>query len=352
MNFFKRAAAAAPAVVLAAAAIGAPAMAANVNVIVNGRAMNFDQPPVMRAGRVFVPMRAIFERLGATVVYANGVINATGNGRRVHLAIGSTQASVNGNGLAMDVAPFTIAGRTEVPLRFVAQALGAGVQWDANTSTVYINAGGGGNAPPPSTPSANASFHFTSTTPGNGATVNTTHPLVRASFSEAVNRDSLKVMVDAHDVTSDVYANPSGFEVTPSFELAPGTHKVTASGTTVAGASFSTSFSFTTSAGATPNSVSAINPVAGAKVNGNFTLRGHTLPNSKVHIVAAGSSSALGGLLQIGTGTFQTDVTADANGNFSAPIAVNAIPGGNVTVIITSTSPSGASIERRVVYST
>ncbi len=47
----------------------APAAAQHVTVTVNGQVMNFDQPPVMRNNRVFVPMRAIFERLGSTVVY-------------------------------------------------------------------------------------------------------------------------------------------------------------------------------------------------------------------------------------------------------------------------------------------
>ena len=327
-----------------------PSAAAGVSVIVNGQAMSFDQPPVMRASRVFVPMRAIFERLGATVVYANNNINAQGRGHSVHLTIGSQNATIDGNAYTMDVAPFTIAGRTEVPLRFVAQALGAGVQWDPNTSTVYINAGGGGVQNYTPQPPGNASFNLTSTRPASGATVNTTHPLIRASFSEAVNRDSLRVSVDGRDVTSQVYANTNGFDVTPGFELVPGSHRVTVSGTTAAGATFSRSWTFSTSAGASANVINRLSPPAAAKVGGSFTLSGHTLPGSSVHIVAQGSATALGGLFQIGTGTFQTDTTADSNGNFSAPISLNTAPGGSVTVIITSTSPSGASIERRIVY--
>ena len=353
MQFFKPLSGAA-ACALMFSVIAAPAAAANVTVIVNGQVMSFDQPPVMRASRVFVPMRAIFERLGATVVYANGQINAQGRGRSVHLTIGSTDAIIDGNHTTLDVAPFTVAGRTEVPLRFVANSLGAGVNWDPNTSTVYINAGGGNggaqNYTPP--PSSNASFHLSSTTPSSGASVNTTHPSLHAVFSEAVNRDSLRVAVDGRDVTSDVYANPNGFDVTPSFELAPATHHVTVSGTTAAGSTFSTGWSFATSAGSAANTISRLSPGPGAQVGGNFTLTGRTLPGSHVHVVAAGSGSALGGLLQIGTGTFQTDVTADGNGYFSVPVSLNTVSGGTVTVILTSTSPSGASIERRVTYST
>ena len=338
------------ALVLATASL--PVLAQNITVNVNGQNMSFDQPPVMRSNRVFVPMRAIFERLGSTVVYSNGVINAQGNGRAVHLTIGSTDASVNGNHFTMDVAPFTVAGRTEVPLRFVAQALGAGVNWDSNSSTVYIKTSSGApsqNFTPQ--PQTNASFHLTDQSPASGATVTNTHPAIHATFSEPVNRDSLRVSIDGRDVTPQVYANPNGFNVTANFELTPGEHRVTTSGTTAAGATFNAGWSFSTSAGAAPNFISGIFPSPGSKVSSQFTLKGHTQGGAHVHVVATGEASALGGLLQVGTGTFQTDVIADSNGSFSAPIALNAVSGGQVRVIITSTAPDGSSIEQNIVYS-
>lgn len=127
------------------------AQAAAVTIVVNGTTVNFDQPPIERAGRVFVPLRGVFERLGASVVYANGQINATGNGKNISLHIGSTQATVNGQPVAIDVAPFLVGARTLVPLRFVAQSLGASVDYNDGTRTVSINNGGGGGNPPPVT---------------------------------------------------------------------------------------------------------------------------------------------------------------------------------------------------------
>jgi hypothetical protein len=126
-------------------------------VVVNGSVVTFDQPPVVRSGRVFVPLRGVFERLGASVVYANGDIDAQGNGRSVHLHIGSKQAVVSGQTVTMDVAPFLIGARTLVPLRFVAQSLGAGVQWEQMVTmrsidtAVYIQ-GVGAPARPTSVP--------------------------------------------------------------------------------------------------------------------------------------------------------------------------------------------------------
>ncbi len=329
--------------------LGAPAPAQNVSVTVNGQAMSFDQPPVMRNNRVFVPMRAIFERLGSTVVFSGGIINAHGNGHDVHLTIGSTQASVNGQPLTMDVAPFEVAGRTEVPLRFVAQALGAHVNWNPNASTVAITTSGGNVSYGP----ANERIVQSERSASQQAAVSasTTHPAIRAGFSEPINRDSLRVAVDGRDVTPQVYANDNGFNVTTNSELTPGNHRVAVTGTTAAGASFNTGWSFTTAAGSAANTIRRLSPGPGARVGSSFTLSGRTTPGSTVHIVASGSASAMGGLFQVGTGTFQTDVTADGNGYFSAPIALNAVSGGQVRVIITSTSPGGASIEQQVVYS-
>lgn len=157
MVIVKRLAAAALAVAFIGLLSGSPAAAQSVAIVVNGSAVSFDQPPVERAGRVFVPLRGVFEHLGASVVYANGDINAQGNGHSVHLHIGSTQAVVNGQTLTMDVAPFLIGARTLVPLRFVAQSLGAAVNWNQSNNTVYIQGNGAQATPAANVPPANGS---------------------------------------------------------------------------------------------------------------------------------------------------------------------------------------------------
>jgi hypothetical protein len=321
--------------------------AAAINVAVNGQYMSFDQPPIERAGRVFVPLRGIFERLGASVVYSGGVVNATGNGRNISLRIGSTQALVNGQTQYLDVAPFVIGSRTLVPLRFIAQALGASVNWNQESQTVSITSAG--QVAHAATPAPNPSFNLQDTRPSG--TVTTLTPAIHAKFSEPVNRDTLRVSVDGRDVTADVYANANGFDVTPSFQLAAGTHKVQVNGTTQAGASFSRSFTFVTGGSASSsNSISNLSPQPGASVTSNFTLKGKTAPNSVVHVVASGQTSAFGGMLQIGEGTFQSDVNADANGLFTVPIALNAVSGSQIRVVIQSTAPGGASAEKSITY--
>lgn len=342
------------AAMLSAAVLGAnaasiaPASAASVSVIVNGQQITFDQPPIERAGRVFVPLRGVFEHLGASVVYQGGLINATGNGRNISLHIGSTQATVNGQAQSLDVAPFLIGARTLVPLRFVAQALGAAVDWNNSTSTVTITGGGGSNAAP--APQENRSFYLSNKRPDTST--NTGSPAIHAEFSEPVRRDTLRVAIDGNDVTSDVYANPNGFDVTPRNPLSAGSHRVSVSGTTQAGAAFTTGWRFTTGGASSSNNfIGHISPAPNSAITGNFTLTGRTLPNSHVHIVASGQASAFGGLLQVGTGTFQTDTTADNNGNFSVNIATNAGSGGQLRVLIQSTAANGSSVERSITYS-
>lgn len=128
----------------------AQVLADDVRIVVNGQSMTFDQPPIVRSGRVFVPLRGVFERLGASVVYDNGLINATGKGRNIQLHIGSTTATINGQPTSLDVAPFLVGARTLVPLRFISESLGANVNYDGNSRTVTV-AMAAAPAPPPPT---------------------------------------------------------------------------------------------------------------------------------------------------------------------------------------------------------
>lgn len=106
----------------------------------NGSRIQFDQPPVMQGGRVLVPLRGIFENLGADVLYnpSNRTIKATGDGQTVELTLGQRQAFINGRQVYLDVPADTIGGRTMVPLRFVSEAMGADVKWQSASRTVAI----------------------------------------------------------------------------------------------------------------------------------------------------------------------------------------------------------------------
>ncbi|MGO4886908.1 stalk domain-containing protein [Anaerobacillus sp. MEB173] len=93
--------------------------------------------------RTIVPMRAIFEELGATVQWnsADRTVTAYKDMITVTLKIGSKQSFVNENAISIDVPAQIVKGKTYVPLRFVSDALGADVHWDKNLRTVTIEAG-------------------------------------------------------------------------------------------------------------------------------------------------------------------------------------------------------------------
>jgi Copper amine oxidase N-terminal domain len=330
-----------------------------VAVVVNGQQMQFNQPPVERSGRVFVPLRGVFERLGATVVYNNGIINATGNGRNISLQLGSNQATIDGQNQTLDVAPFLVGSSTLVPLRFIAQALGASVDWNNNTSTVTINGNNNNNNSNNSNIRNNRNnneryqppqnqFYLSNQSPTGLS--NSQNPALHATYSEPISNGSLRVSIDGRDVTRDVYANSGGFDVTPSFALGTGNHQVNVAGTTQNGASFNTGWSFQTGNASRTNFIRSVSPATDSRVQSTFDLSGRTMPGSQVHIVASGQTSALGGLIELGTGTYQTTVRADSNGAFYTTISLNSPQGSQVRVIIQSTAPDGSSREISYTY--
>jgi len=121
---------------------GSYAHAASVIAVdVNDQSISFEgAPPIEVQGAVLVPLRGVFEALGATVNYdaSSKTITANKGSANVVLQLGSTIASVNGQTQMLSQAARTVDGTTLVPLRFVAQALGATVAWNESTSTVQI----------------------------------------------------------------------------------------------------------------------------------------------------------------------------------------------------------------------
>ena len=121
--------------------------AASPSIVIDGVVEEYDQPPVIENGRTLVPMRGIFETLGASVEWEAETqsILASRSGTTVELEIGDNTAYVNGESVALSVPPKVINGRTVVPLRFVSESLGADVGWDSGSRTVRISSEDGIN---------------------------------------------------------------------------------------------------------------------------------------------------------------------------------------------------------------
>lgn len=112
----------------------------NISVVVDGQNITFDVAPRLIGGRTMVPLRAIFEALGAEVTWddATQTVMAYNEAYIVKCTIGSNTIYVNNVAKEIDVAPMEINSRTLVPVRFIAEAFGCDVQWNASTMTVTV----------------------------------------------------------------------------------------------------------------------------------------------------------------------------------------------------------------------
>lgn len=141
------------AVTAALAALAAPLLPpaiaqGPISVVLDGSPLLLEYPPIQIEGRILVPLRGIFERLGAKVDFDadTQTVTATREALTVILRLGSREARVADRIVTLDVPPLALRGRTFVPLRFISEALGARVDWDERTRTVLIYT----TAPPPS----------------------------------------------------------------------------------------------------------------------------------------------------------------------------------------------------------
>ena len=118
----------------------ASVFADGISVTVNGENPAFDSEPIIRNDRLLVPMRAIFEALGADVSWedssktASAVLDKT----RLEITVGANELYKNGSKISLDTPAVIEKNRTLVPLRAVSEGLGADVDWVADTKSVII----------------------------------------------------------------------------------------------------------------------------------------------------------------------------------------------------------------------
>ena len=117
-----------------------PTVPTEISLVINGEPASFDVTPQSIQGRTMVPLRGIFEALGATVTWdaQTKQITAVKENTTIRLTLDNTTAYINDSAQTLDAAPLLYEGSTLVPARFVAEALGATVDWDAQTKTVTI----------------------------------------------------------------------------------------------------------------------------------------------------------------------------------------------------------------------
>lgn len=123
-----------------AGAVSAQSATTPIRVLINGVEQSFSQQPFKSNDLTLVPLRSIFEGIGAEVRYdaATGKITAIKGTDTLNLQKNSNLAYKNGESIRLDVAAQSVNGSTFVPLRFVSESLGAKVNWNASNSTIEI----------------------------------------------------------------------------------------------------------------------------------------------------------------------------------------------------------------------
>lgn len=114
----------------------------SVTVVINGKELSSESAIVVN-GSVMLPFRAVFNALGIPdnqILWSDSSksIEVQAEKKYIFLVVGSNRALIDSKLITLNAAPFIKDGRTYVPVRFVAEALGANVSWNANSRTVTI----------------------------------------------------------------------------------------------------------------------------------------------------------------------------------------------------------------------
>jgi hypothetical protein len=114
--------------------------------LTDGIIQYMDVEPLVIEGRTMLPIRFVAEPLGAKISWESAArkVTVSLDDTRIELWINSPKARINGREIYIDpanpqVMPILSEGRTLLPLRFVSEALGAGVEWNSKLRTVTIS---------------------------------------------------------------------------------------------------------------------------------------------------------------------------------------------------------------------
>lgn len=109
---------------------------------------------LVRGGTILVPLRSMFEQMGATVSYdpASKTVDVTKPGSDVKVTLGKPEVTINGESRPLDVPPMMYQGQILVPVRVISEGMGAYVQWVPDRRVVVVRYVTPTPPPPPATP--------------------------------------------------------------------------------------------------------------------------------------------------------------------------------------------------------
>jgi hypothetical protein len=95
---------------------------------------------LVRGGTVLIPLRSMFEQMGATVSYdaAGKTVDVSKPGADVKVTVGKPEVVINGESRPLDVPPIMYQGHVLVPVRVISEGMGAYVQWVPDKQVVVV----------------------------------------------------------------------------------------------------------------------------------------------------------------------------------------------------------------------
>lgn len=113
----------------------------NINVVINGQRFPLSSASIVDNGVTLVPMRIFFESIGAQVFWdeETGTVVGIKNDVEVRICVDSNLYTVNGREISTGCPVRVVNGVTYVPLRFIGEAFGYEVEWNAETREIVIN---------------------------------------------------------------------------------------------------------------------------------------------------------------------------------------------------------------------
>jgi uncharacterized secreted protein with C-terminal beta-propeller domain len=111
-----------------------------IKIYVDNEEVFLDVVPFVENGRALIPLRDVFEKLGAKVDWNKSLqeVVIKDNNNEIEMILGKDKVMVNGIIKDIDVPTKMINSRTFAPLRFIVENLGHTVRWDGNTGSIYI----------------------------------------------------------------------------------------------------------------------------------------------------------------------------------------------------------------------
>lgn len=224
---------------------------ASLAVTINRTPVRLEARPVLERARALLPARAIFEALHASVRYAlvGHRVLIRRDRRDIVITLGSARGSVDGRSVKVDPVAHLYDGRTYVPLRFVAESLGARVDYAAESRLVEIA--------DPELPGARAAASGETAyapptveyrRPAPNETVGAAFPSISAAVEThggpPIDESSVRIFIDGRDVSDRAYRSGDLIGYTPAQPLGAGSHEVTVQGADANGRRFTANWDF------------------------------------------------------------------------------------------------------------